>query len=127
MWMMATSHLALLAPGTLSLTAHGIVAVDVIRLEVRSGGLHAAGQIEKFNLPELCRMALPLDRDVPLRQRLAVDLDLRVEVRHVAPANLRRVVFENGEAFHHVLEMVGTKHFHFDAHPLIATIGRRGG
>ena len=46
-------------------------------------------QIHNLNMPEVHWLPFTLQRNIPFRQELPIDLDSRVVVVHYAPANLR--------------------------------------
>jgi hypothetical protein len=65
--------------------------------------------------------------EVALRKLRAIFLDRRVEVIHIATADLQVAVFEHGFAVNYVADVLGAEHFHFYANPLVTPVGLGSG
>src|SRR5262245_40701068 len=103
-----------------------IVSIHVIRFVIGRARIHATGQIQEFDLAELCRMTFSLDRDVSLAEQCSVSFNGWIELVHTGAADLRQIVFENGLSVDGVLDVLRAANFHFNAYPLVSAIRRRG-
>ena len=97
--------------------------MDVVWLVVLRLRVHAAREIEDFDLAELGRMALGLNRDVALAERLAIGLHGWIEPTDVGAADLHVVVLEHFLSPDKMRNVLRATDLRLHAHPLIAAKG----
>src|SRR6266508_6094049 len=111
------------APSTTSVAASRRIGSDVVRPVVRGPGVRAPHQIEGFHFPEVDRMTLALEGDVPFGQRRSVLLDGWIEMIHGPAPDLRFRVFQNRVAVHDVSDQRVSKNQHLHPDPLLSVVG----